>query len=90
MDTYYYVGTESDIALALNQINSNCGFPSPSAATWAVPQKAYQAEFWFIRMPPEIGYKNKYIDLTQAEMIAGVKNVTAELSDPSWFEPVNP
>lgn len=86
----YYTGTEAQIIAANNQINSNCGFPSGGTTTWAIPQQAYEQDFWFILMPPPEGYKNGAINKTQAEMIAGVVNVTEAESQPDWFPPNPP
>lgn len=85
-----YIGTQSEVTAANDQIDSNCGFPDGYTNTWDIPVQAYEQDFWFIRKPPVAGYKEPTRSFTQAQMIAGVTNVTEEESQPDWWPPVDP
>lgn len=86
---WFYTGTQADVVAANAQINSNCGFPNSYTQTWAIPQQAYQQAFWFIMMPPPEGYTQPNgVTITQAEMIAGVINVTQQQSQSNWWPPL--
>lgn len=86
---WFYIGTQADVVAANAQINSNCGFPNSYAQTWAFPQQAYQQSFWFIMMPPPEGYTEPNGNIiTQAQMVAGVVNVTEQQSQSNWWPPL--
>lgn len=85
-----YTGTEEQVTAANSQINTNCGFPDGYTDTWDIPTQAYNQDFWFIKKPPVDGYKEPSIMFSQAEMIAGVTNVTEQTSDDNWWPPLNP
>lgn len=83
----FYVGTEAQVIAANQQIDSNCSFPDGRTTTWAIPVQAYGESFWFIAAPPPGGYNNGIGNWTQAQMIAGVQNVTLEDGNPDWWPP---
>lgn len=64
--------TEAAAITALQQINSNCGFPPNGADTWDVIQKAYNQELWFFTKPKPDGCKNGFVNLTYEQMMVGV------------------
>lgn len=82
-----YTGTVEEVSNANEQINTNCGFPDTDTETWAIPQQAYQQDFWFIPMPPPEGYKNSVGSWTQSEMISNVVNVTEQEAQSNWWPP---
>lgn len=83
----FYTGSEEEIQVANAQIDSNCGFPDGVTQTWAVSQKAYEQDFWFILMPPPGGYMNAVGAWSQAQMIDGVTDVAEQESQPDWWPP---
>lgn len=89
----FYIGSEIDIILALEQINSNCGFPDAFSQTWAEIEKAWEQDFWFFQVPPPWGYTEVGAggrSFTQEEMIFGVINVAMEPSQPNWWPVIPP
>ena len=84
-----YTGTEEQVSVAVEQINSNCGFPDGYTETWDTPRQAYEQDFWFIIMPPAEGYKEPTRSFTQEQMIAGVTNVQEQESQPDWWPPID-
>src|SRR4051812_25974660 len=86
----YFTGSEQDILAANHQIDLNCGFPDPQTETWAIPQQAYEQDFWFILMPPPEGYTNNYGTWTQDQMIQEVTNVEEQQSQSNWWPPYPP
>ena len=90
-NTYYTSATLAVITTALNQINSNCGWPNAQCQTWTTITQSYNETFYFILMPPPGGYVYPNGDvITQATMIANVVGVTQQQSDPSWWPPIIP
>jgi hypothetical protein len=84
----FYTGTLDNINAAIAQINSNCGFPDGYTETWATPKQNYTTpSVYFFIMPPPEGYMTPMGSWTQAQMIAGVVNVTEEQSQPDWWPP---
>ena len=86
----FFTGSQENIIAANHQIDLNCGFPDPQTQTWAVPEQAYEQDFWFILMPPPTGYTNNYGTWTQEQMIDGVQNVSIEESQSNWWPPIPP
>lgn len=80
------VGTELQVNIANSQIGSNCEMPSGGTQIWAIPAQAYEQNFWFIKMPPSIGWKG----FTQEQMMANVIDVTQEDSQSNWWPPFVP
>lgn len=91
---YYYTGSQSDVNGAIAQINTNCGFPDGYSLTWAYATQAYQQPtFYFCTAPPSAGYMEggpPYHSFTQAEMTAGVINVSLQPWNASWLPPYVP
>lgn len=86
--TLCYTGTEDQIIIAINQINTNCGLPFRGTQTWDIPKKAYSYDFWFIYMPPTGGWiREDGTYFTQQQMIDGVVNVSIQESQPDWWPP---
>lgn len=86
----FYTGSEEDVSAAVEQINSNCGFPDGYCETWGNPRQAYQQDFWFVLMPPPEGYVEPSRSFSQEEMIENVVNVDQEQSSPDWWPLVPP
>ena len=87
---HYFVGSYEQVSAAVAQVDSNCGFPNACTQTWAIPQQAYQQDFWFAIEPFINGYLTPCGSWTQEQMIAGVTNVQIEPSQSNWFPPVPP
>ena len=88
MSNICYTGTEDQVTIANNQINTNCGFPNNDAQNWDTPTPAYTPNtFWFIRKPPPGGLVYADRTYTQEEMINGVVNVIEQPYSPSWRPP---
>lgn len=87
MSAWYY--TSPSLALltvALNQINSNCGFPNAQAQTWAEITQSYNQLFYFFIQPPPWGMRfQNGTTYTQAVMINGVTQVDVRQSSPDWW-----
>lgn len=78
---------EPDVQAAIDQINSNCGWPDENTTTWAKVRKSYSDEIWFFVKPPIEGYKDQWKSFTQEQMISGIINVEESDGDSSWFPP---
>ncbi len=83
-------GTQGQVIGANAQIDTNCGFPNANTYTWAIPQQAYNQDFWFISMPPLEGFKDGIGSWTQDQMMANVVNVSQEESQSNWWPPLPP
>lgn len=86
----YFVGPYENVLAANAQIDANCGFPDGYCETWAIPQQAYEQDFWFILMPPPDGYREPTRSFTQEQMIANVVNVGIEEAQQNWWPPNPP
>lgn len=86
---WFYTGSEAAIQAANTQINANCGFPNACTQTWAIPQQAYEQDFWFILVPPPQGYMTNCGSWSQAQMIAGVTGVVEQQSQSNWWPPIS-
>lgn len=90
MTIYYWLtfNSEFDAQSAVDQINSNCGFPNACGTyQWDTVHQAYQQDLWFIGNPSENGYSQPCGSFTYGQMMAGVENYTLANSDPSWWAP---
>lgn len=84
----FYIGSEEDLLKIDAAISATCEWPnSKGTLRWAIPQKAYNQDFWFLSKPPEKGYNLG--EFTQAQMIANVDitNITELEWNKDWFPP---
>ena len=91
MTIYHFLTftSEEDAQTALDQINTNCGFPNTCGTDyWDIVRQAYQQELWFIANPSENGYPQPPCgSFTYEQMMAGVVNYTLANSNSSWWPP---
>lgn len=79
---------QADIIAANAQIEINSGIPTPDGKTtkWSTPKKAYQQDFWFIKMPPPEGWNG----ISQKEMMQNVVDVVQIAFNSNWYPPIVP
>lgn len=65
--TKYFVGTQPEILIALNAIDSNCGFPNASAITWDTARPTANEGEYYCEAPV-----NGYNGFTGEQMMQGV------------------
>lgn len=77
---------EQSLIDAEAKISENCGFPFEDVERWAIIEKAYNQDFWFMRKP--IGYSHDTLELTESQMMADVDltNITEKPWSVDWYD----
>jgi hypothetical protein len=83
-------GTYTQVAAALQQINSNCNLPNYGTTSWSYFYTTVIPDFAFILSPPADGWNPVGSPgFTYDEMMKNVIDVTGSEFDPLW-NPTSP
>lgn len=83
-------GTYAQVAIALEQINTNCGLPNYGTTSWSYMYITAIPNLAFLLSPPADGWNPQGSPgFTYDQMMTGVTGVTGAEFDDSW-SPTSP